>query len=172
MMVRATLLAALGALVLSREGRAQLGCSGATCTVEVTMPVTDVVRLTLSSTSVALGAPSESDYAAGYRDVAGAAVNVSAKSNRAIQVQVNGTTPAFGYLGALADPAKPAADLLWSTSAAGLGSTTTHMGATATLLNRGAGTITVPLFLRTRWDFTRDVPGTYSLGIRLTVSAP
>jgi hypothetical protein len=46
------------------------------------------------------------------------------------------------------------------------------MGATVTLINQGAGNVTVPLFLRTMWDFTRDVPGTYSLSIRFTVSAP
>lgn len=167
------LLAGLGLLAIgAANASAQLGCSGATCTVEVSMPVNDVLRLTLSATSVGLGTPTEADFAAGYRDVSGAAVNVSAKANRAFSVQVTGVTPSFSYLGTLTNPAKPASDLLWSTSAAGLSSTTNHMGASATLLNQGAGTFTSPLYLRTRWDFARDVPGTYSLAIRLTVSAP
>ena len=136
------------------------------------MPVTDVLRLTLSTSGVGLGTPLEADYLAGYRDVAGAAASVSVKSNRAYRVQVAGLAPAFSYLGALADPAKPASDLLWSASAAGLATTTINMGSPGTLMNFGAGTATSPLFLRTRWDLARDVPGIYSLAIRFTVSAP
>lgn len=74
--------------------------------------------------------------------------------------------------GPLADPGKPASDLRWATSAAGLGSTTNHMGASSMLFNQGAGAITTALFLRTLWSFTTDVPGTYSLAIRFTFSAP
>lgn len=171
-MSAARVLCAAVALCIGTTAQAQLGCSGARCTVEITMPVNDVLRLTLSTTSVPLGTPGEADYAAGFRDVSGTAVNVTAKSNRAFRVDVAGTTTTFGYSGTLANPAKPASDLLWATSAAGLSGTTTHMGATANLLNRGAGTVTQPMFLRTLWSFTRDVPGAYSLGIRLTVSAP
>lgn len=157
---------------VARPASAQLGCSGATCTIELAMPVNDVLRLSLNAGSAGLGTPTETDYTAGFRDVAGTAANVSAKANRSFRVEVNGATPQFTFLGALPNPGKPAADLLWATSAAGLGSTTAHMGAPATLLNQGAGTVTTPLFLRTRWDFARDVPGTYSLGIRFTISAP
>jgi hypothetical protein len=154
----------------ARHAWAQLGCVGATCTVEITMPVTDVLRLSLDATGVSLGSPTESDYLAGYRDIAG--VSVTAKGNRAFQVQVGGVSGAFTYAGPLADPGKPASDLRWATSAAGLGSTTNHMGTSSMLFNQGAGAITTALFLRTLWSFTTDVPGTYSLAIRFTFSAP
>jgi hypothetical protein len=155
----------------ARHAWAQLGCAGTTCTVEITMPVTDVLRLSLDASGLALGSPTESDYFAGYRDIAGA-VSVTAKANRAFQVQISGVSGTFTYTGPLADPAKPASDLRWATSAATLGSTTNHMGASSMLFNQGAGAITTALFLRTLWSFTTDVPGTYSLAIRFTFSSP
>jgi hypothetical protein len=160
----------LGAI--SRVAGAQLGCSGATCTVEISMPVTDVIRLSLSGSSVSLGSPTDVDYSVGYRDVAGTAVSVNGKANRPFRVDMSAVTPSFAYAGSMTDPLKPASELKWATSAAALATTTNHMGTAATLINQGAGNVTVPIFLRTLWDFTRDVPGTYSLAIRFTLSAP
>ena len=164
MMRRAGLLALAILALATRQARAQLGCSGATCTVEITMPVSDVLLLSLSASSVALGSPIETDFQAGYRDVSGAAVNVTAKSNRAFTVQLGSVTPAFAYSGTLPNPNKPASHLLWATSAGGL--------ATTTFLSQGAASVTSPLYLRTLWSFANDVPGTYSLTVRLTLSAP
>ena len=137
------------------------------------MPVNDVVRLTLSQTSIGLGTPTGSDYANGYRDVSGAAATVTVKANRAFRVQVVGAAPNFTYSGAFSNPNKPATDLQWATSQAGLASTTNTMGATATLLNQGASaSATQLLFLRTLWHFSTDVPGTYSLAVSVTLAAP
>ena len=166
-----TTLLALALMPLHSLG-AQLGCSGATCTVQISMPVNDVLRISLGTSSVGLGAPTDVDYQAGYKDVAGVAVSVNGKSNRPFLVDMSALSASFLYAGSLSDPAKPASDLKWATSAGGLATTTNHMGAGATLINQGAGNVIVPLFLRTMWDFTRDVPGTYSLAIRFTVSAP
>jgi hypothetical protein len=172
MMRRACLLALAILALTTRQARAQLGCSGATCTVEITMPVSDVLRLSLNTSSVALGSPVEADFQAGYRDVNGTAVNVTAKSNRAFTVQLSSVTPTFSYSGTLANPNKPASDLWWATSAGGLATTTNTFGTTTTFLSQGATSVTAPLFLRTLWSFATDVPGTYSLTIRLTISAP
>ncbi|HSA54604.1 MAG TPA: hypothetical protein VLE53_02820 [Gemmatimonadaceae bacterium] len=155
-----------------RQARAQLGCSGATCTVEISMPVQEILRLTLSATGVALGSPVEADFQAGYRDVAGPAVTVTMKGNRPFQVQLQGMTPLFTYTGVLPDPLKPASQLLWATSAAGLAGTPDHMGASGTFFNGGPGSFTQPLFLRTLWNFGTDVPGTYAVAIQFTLSAP
>ena len=172
-MMRRAGLAGLVLLALTtRQAPAQLGCTGASCTVEITMPVSEVLRLSLSSSSVALGSPVEADFQAGYRDVNGTAVNVTAKSNRAFTVQLSSVTPTFSYSGTLTNPNKPASDLLWATSAGALATTTNTLGTTTTFLNQGAGSITSPLFLRTLWSFATDVPGTYSLTVRLTLSAP
>jgi hypothetical protein len=162
----------LGLAALTRQAQGQLGCSGATCTVEISMPVTDVLRLSLSSGSVALGAPNDVDYQAGYRDVSGVAVSVTAKSNRPITVQLGALTPTFSYAGSMTNPNKPASHLLWATSAAALPTTTKHFGTTLTLLSQSAGSTTMPLYFRTLWSFASDVPGTYGLTISLTLSAP
>jgi hypothetical protein len=158
---------------VAQPAAAQLGCSGATCTVEVTMPVVDVLRLSLNVPSIALGSPTEADFTAGYRDVPGPAVTVTAKSNRAFQVQMGGATGTFQYTGAHPNPTKPASQLLWATSQAGLSATTSHMGTTSMILNQSAGaSAQAMIFMRALWNFTSDVPGSYSMNVRFTLSAP
>jgi hypothetical protein len=165
--VAATLLAGT-----TRQAAAQLGCSGATCTVEISMPITDILRVSLSAASVSLGSPTDVDYAAGYRDVAGPAVDVTVKANRPFSLQMAGQSSTFGYAGSMSNPMKPASHLLWATTAAGLNGTPFDMGTPATLFSSGATSITQPLFFRTLWNFATDPPGTYSLTISFTLSAP
>jgi len=87
-------------------------------------------------------------------------------------VQVGGVAGSFSYAGSLPNPVKPSSHLLWATSAAGLTTTTNHMGVTANFASQGAGSVVVPLYLRTLWSFGTDVPGTYSLAISFTLAAP
>jgi len=158
---------------IAMPARAQLGCSGSSCTVEIAVPISDVLRISLSTTGVPLGAPGEADYASGFLDVTGPAVTAIVKANRPFQVQVVGAQAMFGYTGSHPDPAKPASDLLWATTQAGLAGTTNHMGIAGLLMNQGAsGNARMPLYLRTLWSFTSDRPGSYSLPIRFTLSAP
>lgn len=170
----ATRWGALGVLLLSPAALpAQLGCSAATCTVEITLPVSDVMRLSVSQTSVSLGAPTIADFTAGYRDINGAAAVVTVKANRAFQVQLVGTTSTFAYSGTFANPVKPASDLTWATSQAGLSSSGNTAATSLTFIDQSAsGSANQSLFLRTMWSFARDVPGTYSIVLSLTISAP
>ena len=154
----------------TRQAGAQLGCSGATCSVEISMPVTNILRLSLSSPSVPLGAPTEADYQAGFRDTG--PVDVIVKGNYPFSVQIGGMAPSFTYTGSLPGPNKPASDLRWALSAGALASTTNHMGTTATLITSNGIGVTLPLYLRTLWNFPTDVPGTYSLVISFTLSPP
>lgn len=164
---------ALVTLLAARPAAAQLGCSGNSCTVEIRMPTVDVMRISVSTSSVSLGTPGEADYTAGFRDVAGAAVTATVKANRAYQVQVSGATPTFTYSGKFANPNKPASELKWATTQGGLAGTSNHMGTSAVLLNnKPGGPLQASLYLRTLWNFQRDVPGAYSMSVRLTVSAP
>ena len=157
---------------MTRQAGAQLGCSGATCTVEISMPISDILRVSLSVPSVALGSPSDVDYAAGYRDVAGPAVTVTVKANRPVSLQMSGQSAVFGYAGSMSNPSKPASNLLWATSAAALNGTPFNMGAPATLYSGAATSTALSLYFRTLWNFATDVPGTYSLTISFTLSAP
>ena len=167
-----SLLSCLAVFTMPYVARAQVGCVGATCTVEITMPVNDVLRLTLSTASIGLGTPTVGDFTAGYRDVFGAAATVTAKANRAFRVQMAGGSASFVYSGSLPNPSKPATDLEWATTQAGLATTTFTMGATATLINSAAAAISQPIYFRTLWLFNRDVPGSYSLTVSFTFSSP
>ena len=153
--------------------RAQTGCSGATCIVEITMPVSDVIRITASPSIVDLGSPTLGDFTTGYRDVIGPASTIVVKANRAFQVQISGTSATFGYTGSLANPLKPATDLQWATSQAGLSSAPNDFSSVMTLMSGTAtASASTSLYFRTAWVITRDVPGTYSFAVSLTLSAP
>ena len=168
--VRLFVAAMPGILAPTRQAAAQLGCSGATCTIEISMPVTNILRLSLASPSIPLGAPTEVDYQAGYRDTG--PVDVIVKGNHPFSVQIGGMASSFTYTGSLPNPNKPASDLRWALSASALASTANHMGTTATLITSNGTGVTLPLYLRTLWNFPTDVPGTYSLVISFTLSAP
>jgi hypothetical protein len=150
---------------------AQATCTGNPCSVQLTASATvnDVLRLTLSGASTNLGAPLEADYDAGFKDVAGPTASV--KSNRPWHVDIAGAAATFTYAGALANPNKPATDLLWGTVAGTYGNS---MGSSAVLLNgaTGTGSASQSIFFRTLWSWASDVPGSYSLVINVTLAAP
>ncbi len=157
---------------------AQGGCttgsaSGASCGVPVSLSITtpSLMRITVSSGSAALGTPTVTDFAAGFNTAAGPTVTVWA--NQAFHVSVVGAASTFTYAGSLTNPNKPASDLQWATVS---GSTyPNNMSAAANLfpLNSGpGGPLSQQLFFKTLWSFTKDVPGTYSLVVSLTVSGP
>jgi hypothetical protein len=142
-------------------------------TLNMSMLVTDVMRLTVSGTTTALGAPVHADYVAGSRDAAGPTVTV--KANRAYRVQVVGATTNFAYTGSLTNPSKPRTQLLWGTVA---GTYANNAGTAATLLSGSAApapAASAPsqqIFLRTQWSFAADVPGSYSLVLNFILAAP
>jgi hypothetical protein len=168
--VRLFIAATLSILAPTRQAEAQLGCSGSTCTVEISMPVTNILRLSLASPGIPLGAPTDADYQAGFRDTG--PVDVVVKGNYPFTVQLGGMASSFTYAGSFPNPNKPATDLRWALSAGALASTTNHMGTTATLITSNGIGATLPLYLRTLWNFPTDVPGTYSLLISFTLSPP
>jgi hypothetical protein len=171
-------------VVSARQAHAQT-CSVSTstrpssvqCTVSVTMNTSDILKLTLTSTSAALGTPTETDFTNGFRDVTGAITSATVKANRAFRLQVVGNTANFTFTNSggnsFANPNKPASDLIWATTQAGLTASTNNMGTAATLISQG-GTpgVSQSIFFRTKWQFNRDVPGTYALVVNFTLSAP
>ena len=150
---------------------AQGSCSANPCSVQVnaSATVTEVLRLTLSSTTSDLGTPTEADYDAGFRDAGGPTATV--KSNSPWHVDVVGAAGNFTYAGPNADPNKPSSDLQWGTT---LGTYGENMGTTAQLFSGASGTAgtSQPIFFRTLWGWTSDVPGAYSLAINFTLAAP
>ena len=165
--------AAVAAVVLgvsSAEASAQ-SCTGNPCTVQVTASATapDILRLTLSATTAALGNPTEADYDAGFLDAAGPTATV--KSNRPWHVDVVGAAGVFSYTGSLANPNKPASSLLWGTTAGTYGN---NMGSASALMSgaNGTGNAAQAIFFRTTWSYATDVAGAYSLVVNFTLAAP
>ena len=162
---------AVALLAAASQAYGQASCTGNPCTVQVTASATvsDVLKLTLSGTTTGLGTPTEADYDAGYKDVAGPTASV--KSNRPWHVDVAGSGATFSYAGSLTNPNKPSSDLHWGTSA---GTYANTMGSSAVLLSgtTGTGSASQPIFFRTLWTWASDVPGSYSLVINFTLAAP
>jgi hypothetical protein len=171
LMCRAVGTAAVLLGVVSMTGAAQATCTGNPCSVQVTASATvvDILKLTVSSATAALGSPTESDYDAGFLDAAGPTASV--KANRPWHVDVAGGAAVFTYTGSLTNPNKPASSLLWGTSA---GTYANDMGTSAVLLSgaTGTGSASQPIFFRTLWSWASDVSGTYSLVVNFTLAAP
>ncbi len=73
--------------------------------------------------------------------------------------------------GAPARTNKPAADLQWSTASNGAFAALTTSDANLVTGSATAGSITT-LHFQTLFDWTLDTPGSYSLAIVLTLTAP
>jgi hypothetical protein len=131
---------------------------------------TDVLRLSLSSSSVSFTAPVEADYTAAFKAANGP--TVTAKANRAFHVTVDASSSTFGYSGALTNPGKPASDLQWATASGGPFSN--NVGTAATLFSGSSGTAGTAqaIFFRTNLSYAVDRPGSYTLTVRYTLSAP
>lgn len=176
--------ARLGALLAglllgpSAEARAQGSCNvnnratcviGGTATYGMNLTISTVVRLSIPGSPVALGAATAADFTAGFG--APVLVPLNVRANTTWSVTLSAVSPLFTGTGPSARTDKPAADLQWATAAAG-----PFTDLTLTGVGVGAGTATagqvVNLYLRTRYAWTLDTPGSYSLPLQLTITAP
>jgi hypothetical protein len=162
------------ALVLAgtTAGRAQ-SCAGNPCSVTNTASVTvgTVLKLSLSSVATPLTAPDTTAYNAGFQNDL-AALTATVKANRGWTLSIKSGAAAWTAAGAGARAAKPAADLQWSTTGGGpFTALTTSDAALGTAGSGTSGTLRT-ISYRTLWDYTLDTPGTYSLDVVFTVTAP
>ena len=180
----AVMMAFVGVCVSPNIGRAQ--CIGTSCTVTISLPVVDVMRLDLSTSTTALGTPIQADFAAGGLIAAASGPIATVKSNGPFTLSVKGNTATFAYAGAAANPNKSSAELTWALATGappgvctGIVSFGNNMAAAATLLSAGVGAsaIGVPapsqrICFRTLWSFASAPPGTYTLVVNFTLSGP
>ena len=139
----------------------------------VSMTAGRVVRLQMSTGSTALTAPTPADFDAGFNATTGPTLTVSANSAWTLHIRAASATWTATNTspGAPAWATKPAADLRWSTAA---------NGSFAALSNSDANLVGGPatassattLFFQTRYAWTSDTPGNYSLAIVLTLTSP
>ena len=148
-------------------------CTGNPCSVTNTASVTvaTVLKLTLSSTATALTAPLEAAFDAGFQDDL-AALTATVKSNRAWTLSIKGNAANWTPSGAGARAAKPAADLQFSTTGGAPFTALTTSNASIGTSASGTPSAVRTISYRTLWDYTLDTPGTYSLDVVFTVTAP
>jgi hypothetical protein len=180
-MLRTRLAVVAGALLLGAVGTPAFAqsCVGNPCTVANTHSVTvpTLLRLALSAapttgstpTATNLTAPDTIAMNAGFQADQGPTANV--KANRPWTLSVVGASATWSYAGALTNPNKAASDLKWDTNAGG--TFTNNMGATAALATgNGTASTNASIFYRTTYSYTADVPGTYTLVVNFTLTAP
>ncbi|MDX2182724.1 MAG: hypothetical protein SFW08_01955 [Gemmatimonadaceae bacterium] len=176
-------LAAAAAVMLTATSASAQTCSAngaasATCNVaaSVSTTVQHVVRLTIPSTTIALGdVTNENQYTASGGTVAeltSATQGVTIRANRAWRLQLNATatTWTFTPAGGTTDPARAATTLLASINGGAFGAIAT----TATDVASGAasGSANVNVAFRTNFNIATDPPGSYSLPVQFTLIAP
>lgn len=170
------------ALAVASAARAQTctnaGVASASCSVVATASATvqHVVSMNIGSTTLALsGISSIADYSAGgvatKSDVNLHSITVRANRSWALSVNANAATWTFTPAGGTTDPSKVAGDLGWSTTGA---APYTAMTTGAATVSSGSATnsTVIPMSYQETYNITKDVPGSYSLGLTYTISAP
>lgn len=179
--VRRVILAALASLVsglAANSAAAQGNCNvnktgacqvGGTATFAMTLTISAVVRLTFPSAIIALGTATSAEFSAGFGTAISVPVTVQANTGWAIAV--SGPVSLWTATPVTARQNKPIGDLQWATTAGGPYSNLS--GAPASIRAGGATALTVvPLTLRSRYAFNLDFPGSYSLPVLFTITAP
>lgn len=158
--------AAQGNCNVNKPGACQVG---GTATFAMTLTISAVVRLTFPSATIGLGTATSAEFASGF----GAAISVpvTVQANTGWALAVSGPVSLWTASPVTARQNKPIGDLQWATTAGGPYSNLS--GAPASIRAGGATALTVvPLFLRSRYAFNLDFPGSYSLPVLFTITAP
>lgn len=171
---------ALVAVALSapRAADAQLTCTvsnaancvvGGTAASAITVTVTEASRVTLSSSSVSLPAPNEVSYNNGFGSPGSVQFQVRSNTNWSVAVSSPATFWSSSPVSARAD--KPVSDLQWSLNSGG---PYTDMAAGLATIATGTATggNTQTLYLRSKYSWAQDLPGSYSIAVQVTLTAP
>lgn len=148
----------------------QASCTaGGDATHSITLTISTNARLTSPSSNVTLSTPNSADFAAGF----GTAISVplSILSNSSWMVSLRAGAPTWTASPGSAWQTKPAGDLQWGLTSGG---TFTDFTTSPVSVQTGTatGTAVLNVWLRTRFLWTADTPGSYSLPIEVIVTAP
>ncbi|HEV7839221.1 MAG TPA: hypothetical protein VGO75_14220 [Gemmatimonadaceae bacterium] len=174
-----TLLAAmvLGTVIGASQANAQCSGNAGTCNTTNTASVTvgALVKLGMSSNATALTNPTADDVDAG-NVIQNSGPTFTVKANRSWTLKIKSQVATnWNYVGSDAG-VKPIGDLAWSTAAGGTYAAITASDATFASGASSTNGAASQAFFRTSWttDFTSasNAPGTYSLPIVFTLSAP
>jgi hypothetical protein len=174
---RSLLAAMVLATIGASQANAQCSGNGGSCNTTNTASVTvgALVKLGMSSATTSLTNPTADDVDAG-NVIADAGPSFTVKANRSWTLKIKSQNAAnWTYVGSNAG-VKPIGDLAWSTSAGGTFAAITSTDATFASGAGASNGAASQAFFRTSWlsDFTSasNAPGTYSLPIVFTLTAP
>ncbi len=161
------------------DGVGNLAAPATACTHTHTLSTTvnDILLLTVTSSTpnaTALGNPTSVNYAP--QATIGTATplpaltspNVKVVANKAFQVSIAAATANFTGTGAAN---KPAGDVEWAQSNAPAAFLALSTTGAPVMSGTGTPDTNRNLTFQSRWAFERDVPGTYSLVVTLTLAA-
>ncbi|HEX9129763.1 MAG TPA: hypothetical protein VF850_11430 [Gemmatimonadaceae bacterium] len=167
----------LGTAIGASQAKAQCSGNAGSCNTTNTASVTvgALVKLDMTTTTTALTNPTADDVAAG-NVLANDGPSFTIKANRSWTMKIRSQNAAsWTYSGSFSG-VKPISDLAWST--ANNGTFVAITASDATFASSGSSTngTAAQAFFKTSWtnDFTSasNAPGTYSLPIVFTLTAP
>jgi len=179
--LRTSCLVALVAVLvggLSNQAGAQITCTvnnqatctlGGTATSSLNITIQQATRVTLASSTVTIPQPTDASYTAGFGSPGSVTFEVRSNANWRVSISSSSTTWSFSPVTARNN--KPRSDLQWATAPAG---PYTDMSATITSIATGGATNSTvqTLYLRSKYNWTLDRPGTYSIPVQVVLTAP
>jgi len=164
------LVAGLSTAVQAQDPGTATGASPLSLNTYVTVTVPTILKLSIADTSTTVLAPTETNFDNGFQDVA-SAVSATVKSNKPYSLSINGGAGTWtGTGGARAN--KPVGDLLWGTGPTPSTPLTTSAAAIVALTSTGTSGATSTVNYRINWGYTNDTPGTYTIPVVYTLTAP
>lgn len=169
---------AVVALLPVARAQAQLTCTvnnvanctvGGTATAAINVTIQQATRVTLASSTVTIPQPTDASYTAGFGSPG--SVNFEVRSNAPWRVSISSSSTTWSFSPPSARSDKPRADLQWATAPGG---PYTDLSAAITSIATGTATNSTvqTLYLRSKYDWTLDRPGTYSIAVQVTLTAP
>lgn len=159
-------LVAQGNCNVNREGACQVG---ATAAYALNVTITSVVRLSLPNSAISLGTATPAEFTAGF----GTPVEIplSIRANTGWAISIAALSPVWSASPVAAWQTKPVSDLSWGASPVG---PFADMSVTPATIQSGGATANtlIPLYLRSRYGWATDSPGSYSLPLQITITAP
>jgi len=167
----------LGTAISASNASAQCSGNAGTCNTTNTASVTvgALVKLGMTTTATALTNPTADDVDAGnVLSDAGPSFTIKANRSWTLKIKSQNATN-WTYVGSNSG-VKPITDLSWSTASGGTYAAISATDATFTSGASASNGTPAQAFFRTSWvsDFTSasNAPGTYSLPIVFTLTAP
>ncbi len=168
---------AAGVLV-ARPAAAQLTCTvsaiasclvGGTAGAAINITISTVARVTLASSTVSMPAPTETSYNTGFGSPG--SVGFEVRTNAAWTLVISSSSTLWGFSPPTARTDKPRADLQWGLVSGG---PYTDVSGTLTTLASGAATNSSvqTLYLRSKYSWLLDKPGSYTIPVSITLTAP